>query len=115
MDYPINSAAASTALLNGWYNVVADSINGVTETADDMGLTFANPGLLASDPLPDADEATPIFTNAAVAQNIANMQLENPSAAVGTSYLDIGAVQHADPAGGGGVMNHPGMTGGCNG
>lgn len=28
---------------------------------------------------------------------------------------DIGAVQHADPAGGGGVINHPGMDGGLTG
>lgn len=32
-----------------------------------------------------------------------------------TGYLDIGAVQHADPAGGGGLLTHPGMSGGMRG
>jgi len=32
-----------------------------------------------------------------------------------TSYLDIGAVQRVEPSGGGGLIRHPGMTGGLNG
>jgi parallel beta-helix repeat protein len=30
----------------------------------------------------------------------------------GAGYLDIGVLQHADPAGGGGLLTHPGMAGG---
>jgi len=32
-----------------------------------------------------------------------------------TSYMDIGAVQRVEPSGGGGLIRHPGMTGGLNG
>jgi hypothetical protein len=32
----------------------------------------------------------------------------------GTGFLDIGALQHADPAGSGGLSTHPGMSGRCN-
>ncbi len=35
--------------------------------------------------------------------------------ATAAGYLDIGAVQHADPASGGGLIRHPGMSGGLNG
>lgn len=33
----------------------------------------------------------------------------------GTGYLDIGALQHQDPASSGGLVRHPGMSGGLNG
>lgn len=100
---PINQSATAkivSVMFNAWHSVTNDAIGGVIEGEDNMGACFANPGLLGTDPLPNA--ATANFTPAASAYALSHPgQYENLSQ---IGYLDVGAVDHADPAGGGGGL-----------
>lgn len=115
-DNPINfSGTATNNLLvafNAWYNTANNTIAGMIETqnphagaAADYGNMVFNYGLLGGDPLPNASTLNNAndFDLAAAYRALADPGTYEAGDYAYVSYRDHGAVQHADPAGGGGI------------
>jgi len=106
-----NSSGANTNLItrirNAFYNNTSGTENGFGDTP-----SFS-----------EVIESASPFTNAAGADfSLLSTALSKAAGLPGlfenqtyTSYMDIGAVQRVEPSGGGGLIRHPGMTGGLNG
>lgn len=87
--------------------------------ANTSGKYENTPRLILGEVVPTSDPFTNSATDDFSLNNTAGGGAELRGAGVPvhgqTDNRDIGAVQHADPAGGGGLLTHPGMSGGLRG
>jgi hypothetical protein len=89
------------------YNNTSGNVSGTP--TDDIGFVTITDGQPLTDPANDDFEPNNTALRGALLRG-AGIGVPDQ-----TANVDIGAVQHADPAGGGGLLVHPGTSGGARG